>query len=62
MLANISTSPFNDMPVNDVPNAAFGGEKNSGPGSGCFNSESAIEEFACDHWITVQHEPRRYPF
>ncbi len=50
----------NDMPVNDAPNAAFGGEKSSGLGR--FNGEWAIEEFTTDHWITVQHEPRRYPF
>lgn len=51
---------INDMPVNDAPNAAFGGEKNSGLGR--FNGEWAIEEFTTDHWITVQHQPRRYPF
>ncbi|OXY82605.1 aldehyde dehydrogenase family protein [Oceanimonas doudoroffii] len=51
---------INDMPVNDEPNAAFGGEKSSGLGR--FNGEWAIEEFTTDHWITVQHEPRRYPF
>ncbi|PFG08755.1 aldehyde dehydrogenase family protein [Marinobacter sp. LV10MA510-1] len=50
----------NDMPVNDAPNAAFGGEKSSGLGR--FNGEWAIAEFTTDHWITVQHEPRRYPF
>ncbi len=50
----------NDMPVNDAPNAAFGGEKSSGLGR--FNGEWAIEEFTTDHWITVQYEPRRYPF
>jgi aldehyde dehydrogenase (NAD+) len=51
---------INDMPVNDAPNAAFGGEKNSGLGR--FNGEWAIEEFTTDHWISVQYEPRRYPF
>ncbi len=50
----------NDMPVNDAPNAAFGGEKSSGLGR--FNGEWAIEEFTTDHWITVQYEPRQYPF
>ncbi|WP_458735274.1 aldehyde dehydrogenase family protein [Zobellella taiwanensis] len=50
----------NDMPVNDAPNAAFGGEKSSGLGR--FNGEWAIEEFTTDHWISVQYEPRRYPF
>lgn len=50
----------NDMPVNDEPNAPFGGEKNSGLGR--FNGDWAIEEFTTDHWITVQHAPRGYPF
>lgn len=53
-------SHINDMPVNDAPNAAFGGEKGSGLGR--FNGEWAIQEFTRDHWITVQHEPRCYPF
>ncbi|WP_150303166.1 4-hydroxybenzaldehyde dehydrogenase [Pseudomonas saliphila] len=51
---------INDMPVNDEPNAPFGGEKNSGLGR--FNGDWAIEEFTTDHWITVQHAPRPYPF
>ncbi|MDT3672761.1 MAG: aldehyde dehydrogenase family protein [Aromatoleum sp.] len=50
----------NDMPVNDEANAPFGGEKNSGVGR--FNGDWAIEEFTTDHWITVQTEPRGYPF
>lgn len=50
----------NDMPVNDEPNAPFGGEKNSGQGR--FNGEWAIDEFTRDQWITVQHAPRTYPF
>ena len=51
---------INDMPVNDAPNAAFGGEKGSGLGR--FNGEWAIQEFTRDHWISVQHSPRAYPF
>ena len=50
----------NDIPVNDEPNAPFGGEKNSGLGR--FNGDWAIEEFTTDHWITLQHAPRPYPF
>jgi acyl-CoA reductase-like NAD-dependent aldehyde dehydrogenase len=50
----------NDIPVNDEPNAPFGGEKNSGLGR--FNGDWAIEEFTTDHWISVQHVPRQYPF
>ena len=50
----------NDIPVNDEPNAPFGGEKNSGLGR--FNGDWAIEEFTTDHWISLQHAPRQYPF
>lgn len=50
----------NDMPVNDEPNAPFGGEKNSGLGR--FNGDWAIEEYTTDQWISVQHQPRKYPF
>ncbi|MBX7483002.1 aldehyde dehydrogenase family protein [Qipengyuania qiaonensis] len=50
----------NDQSVNDEANAPFGGERNSGLGR--FNGDWAIEEFTTDHWITVQHSPRDYPF
>jgi aldehyde dehydrogenase (NAD+) len=50
----------NDSPVNDLPTAPFGGEKNSGIGR--YNGHWAIEEFTTVHWISVQHEPIRYPF
>lgn len=50
----------NDMPVNDEPNTAFGGEKASGLGR--FGGQWAIEELSTDHWISVQHAPRTYPF
>jgi aldehyde dehydrogenase (NAD+) len=49
----------NDQPVNDLPFSPFGGEKNSGIGR--FNGRWAVEAFTTDHWITVQHVPRRYP-
>lgn len=48
----------NDTTINDEPNTAFGGEKNSGIGR--FGGEWAIEEFTTDHWISVQHTPRQY--
>ncbi|MGY4816766.1 aldehyde dehydrogenase family protein [Pseudomonas chlororaphis subsp. piscium] len=51
---------INDIPVNDEANAPFGGEKNSGLGR--FNGDWAIDEFTRDHWISVQHSARRYPF
>ena len=50
---------INDQTVNDLPNAPFGGEKNSGIGR--FGGSWAVEEFTTDHWITVQHTPRTYP-
>ncbi len=50
----------NDQPVNDSPFSPFGGEKNSGIGR--FNGRWAVEAFTTDHWITVQREPRQYPF
>lgn len=48
----------NDTTVNDEPNTAFGGEKNSGIGR--FGGEWAIDELTTDHWISVQHSPRTY--
>jgi len=50
----------NDQPVNDSPFSPFGGEKNSGIGR--FNGRWAIDAFTTDHWITVQHTPRKYAF
>jgi aldehyde dehydrogenase (NAD+) len=50
----------NDSPVNDLPNCPFGGEKNSGLGR--YNGLWSLEEFTTVHWISVQHEPIRYPF
>ena len=49
----------NDSPVNDDANTAFGGEKASGIGR--FGGRWAVEEFTTDHWVSVQHETRRYP-
>ena len=51
---------INDISPNDDPNTMFGGEKNSGLGR--FNSDWIIEELTTDHWISVQHEARAYPF
>lgn len=50
----------NDVPVNDEPNTAFGGEKASGIGR--FGGRWAIDELTTDHWISFQHTPRQYPF
>jgi aldehyde dehydrogenase (NAD+) len=49
----------NDMPINDEPNTAFGGEKASGIGR--YGGEWALEEFTTHQWISVQEVPRKYP-
>ncbi len=51
---------INGSSVDDNPNNPFGGEKNSGVGR--FGGDWVIEEFTTDHWVTVQHTPRPYPF
>ncbi|MGM8898426.1 MULTISPECIES: aldehyde dehydrogenase family protein [unclassified Psychrobacter] len=51
---------INDISVNDESNVPFGGEKNSGIGR--FNGEWILEEFTRTHWISMQNEPRQYPF
>ena len=56
----VGMTHINDIPVNDEANAPFGGEKNSGLGR--FNGDWAIDEFTRDHWISVQHSARHYPF
>jgi aldehyde dehydrogenase (NAD+) len=50
----------NDQPMNDENHVAFGGEKSSGLGR--FGGDWAIEEFTTDHWVSVQHVPREFPF
>ena len=50
----------NDIPVADIANAPFGGEKNSGIGR--FNGDWILEELTTPHWISVQEAPHSYPF
>lgn len=50
----------NDQTVNVESNVPFGGEKASGIGRYC--GEWGIEEFTTLKWISVQKEPRMYPF
>lgn len=56
----VGMAHVNDQPVNDLANNPFGGEKNSGLGR--FGGDWIIEEFTTDQWVTVQHQPRQYPF
>ncbi len=51
---------INDQSVNDEPYIAFGGEKASGIGR--FGREHSLDEFTTWKWISVQEEPREYPF
>ncbi|PLT31943.1 aldehyde dehydrogenase family protein [Bacillus sp. V5-8f] len=50
----------NDQGVNDEPIVAFGGEKASGLGR--YGGEWALHEFTTTKWISVQTNPREYPF
>lgn len=51
---------INDITVNDEGHVPFGGEKNSGIGR--FNGDWILDEFTTLHWISVQNQPRDYPF
>jgi aldehyde dehydrogenase (NAD+) len=51
---------INDQSVNDEPYIAFGGVKASGLGR--FGREHSLDEFTTWKWISVQEEPRQYPF
>ncbi|SHQ02298.1 benzaldehyde dehydrogenase II [Mycobacteroides abscessus subsp. abscessus] len=50
----------NDQTIGVEPNVPFGGEKYSGLGRYC--GEWAIEEFTTVKWLSVQKQPRQYPF
>jgi acyl-CoA reductase-like NAD-dependent aldehyde dehydrogenase len=51
---------INDQPVHDEPQMPFGGVKDSGWGR--FGGNFAIDEFTEMRWVTVQTEPRHFPF
>jgi acyl-CoA reductase-like NAD-dependent aldehyde dehydrogenase len=51
---------INDQPVGDEPQVPFGGVKDSGWGR--FGGTFAMDEFTEMRWITVQSEPRHFPF
>jgi len=48
----------NDHPIQDEPNAPFGGTKQSGLGR--YNGEWIVEELLETKWISLQHEDRDY--
>jgi aldehyde dehydrogenase (NAD+) len=50
----------NDQPINDEPHVMFGGTKASGIGR--FNGEQVLEELTETKWVSIQREPRQYPF
>ncbi len=49
---------INDHPIQDEPNAPFGGLKQSGLGR--YNGEWVRDELLEEKWISVQHEEREY--
>lgn len=51
---------INDQPVNDEPNALFGGMRQSGIGR--FGNPYVIDEFTEGKWISRQTRPREFPF
>jgi len=50
----------NDSPVNEEDNTAYGGQKQSGLGR--FGGTWSLDEFTTQHWVSVQHERRPYPY
>ncbi|WP_049922499.1 aldehyde dehydrogenase family protein [Halopiger djelfimassiliensis] len=51
---------INDQPMNDEPHVPFGGMKQSGLGR--YNGESILDELTTTKWLSIQREPRKYPF
>jgi aldehyde dehydrogenase (NAD+) len=51
---------INDQPVNDEPHVPFGGMKASGIGR--FNDGYIVDELTVPKWVSVQRDPREYPF
>nr|WP_323174169.1 aldehyde dehydrogenase family protein [Natrialba sp. PRR66] len=50
----------NDQPINDEAHVPFGGTGASGVGG--YNSEAFLDEITEQKWISLQHEPREFPF
>ncbi|APX95718.1 aldehyde dehydrogenase family protein [Natronorubrum daqingense] len=51
---------INDQPLNDEPHVAFGGVGASGMGR--YNDEWIMDTLTTLKWISVQREPREYPY
>jgi len=51
---------INDQPLNDEPHVPFGGVGASGIGR--YNDEQILETLTELKWISVQREPREYPY
>ncbi|EMA37285.1 aldehyde dehydrogenase family protein [Halococcus hamelinensis] len=50
----------NDQPINDEAHVPFSGTGASGVGG--YNSEDILDEVTEKKWISLQHEPREFPF
>ncbi|GGN22000.1 aldehyde dehydrogenase family protein [Halarchaeum nitratireducens] len=50
----------NDQPVNDEAHVPFGGIGASGVGT--YNGEAFLREITEKQWLSLQHEPRDFPF
>lgn len=50
----------NDQPINDEAHVSFSGTGASGVGG--YNSEDFLDEITEKKWISLQHEPREFPF
>ncbi|WP_315767846.1 MULTISPECIES: aldehyde dehydrogenase family protein [unclassified Bradyrhizobium] len=58
--AEAGITHIDDISPSDDPNTKFGGKKNSGR---CrFNSDWITQDLTSDDGISVQQEPRAYPF
>ncbi|GAB3676417.1 aldehyde dehydrogenase family protein [Halopiger thermotolerans] len=51
---------INDQPINDEAHVPFSGIGASGMGS--YNSDAFLREITETKWVSIQHEPREYPF
>jgi len=51
---------INDQPINDEAHVPFSGIGASGVGT--YNSDAFLHEITETKWISIQHEPREYPF